>query len=449
MENEKDLNSFLAYIKDSGELYKNKQLVFHSCLISDSPNRGYCNFIDMWNKSLGGNKLVLMSETELISDSFVTSKIKMPYIILPRVFEYAYYQINDSEFEVSDKVKHLVEKKSYLKLAAEKLKKRCVDIQQGYEYFIVYAVYMTIQCLIQEWKPEKVIFWNALQERHEIMSEVCKEYNINILFFEAGVIPGTIEIDKMGGLGESYPAIRAAEFKELPVEDEDVKKADEVINYLYNSKFNRNIQPDMDIGSLLNRKLRKSMPTILYAGQYEYTSCMYPYSERTKNNFSPMYVSENDAICHLAQLCKANNWNLIYKPHPLTMNRDDMIFPDNVIYLEKGDINTIIDYSDLVITITSSVSYNALIRKKAVLMLGYTQLLNKDCSYEAFSNEKVREQIILALSQGMTDFQREAFGIHVAQMLKYYLYDGLVEAPIRYGRHFNGDFMSAKAELEE
>ena len=79
--------------------------------------------------------------------------------------------------------------------------------------------------------------------------------------------------------------------------------------------------------------------------------------------------------------------------------------------------------SDVVITILSTVSYVSLIRKKPVVMLGYTQLKEKGCTYEAFEEKKILEQIKKAISDDECEKMREQFVCHVAQMKKFYKLD--------------------------
>jgi hypothetical protein len=67
-------------------------------------------------------------------------------------------------------------------------------------------------------------------------------------------------------------------------------------------------------------------------------------------------------------------------------------------------------------------------------MLGYTQLRGKNCTYEAFSQSRVSKMIQKALKQGFTKKQKKNFQRHAAQLLKYYLYDDLVERDLRFGK---------------
>lgn len=108
--------------------------------------------------------------------------------------------------------------------------------------------------------------------------------------------------------------------------------------------------------------------------------------------------------------------------------------PDNTIYVEFGDINDLVDISDVVVTILSQTNYVALIRHKPVVMLGFSQAKGKGFTYEAFEKVKIEKEVQNALKKGFTKEQEQAFLIHIAQVLKYYLYDDLVERDLRYGK---------------
>ena len=101
--------------------------------------------------------------------------------------------------------------------------------------------------------------------------------------------------------------------------------------------------------------------------------------------------------------------------------------------VEDANINNLIDFSDL-ITVFSQSAYIALLRSKPVLMLGYMQLKNKGCTYEAFSLDAIEDKIHLALKKGYTGKQKYFFTKHVAQLLRYYLFDDMCERKVRFGK---------------
>ena len=89
----------------------------------------------------------------------------------------------------------------------------------------------------------------------------------------------------------------------------------------------------------------------------------------------------------------------------------------------------------------SQVSYLALIREKPVVMLGYIQLRQQGCTYEAFERDRIEE----ILSEAIREEMREAFTCHVARLEKAYLYDDMSDKGIKIGR----DIAQLTSSVEE
>lgn len=109
-------------------------------------------------------------------------------------------------------------------------------------------------------------------------------------------------------------------------------------------------------------------------------------------------------------------------------------FPENVLLIKEADINEIVEVSDVVVTILSTAAYTSLIRKKATVMLGYTQFKDKGCTYEAYERDMIEDMLVQAVNEGFSKQKQEYFLKHLAQMNKYYLYNDLREKTIQYVR---------------
>ncbi len=105
--------------------------------------------------------------------------------------------------------------------------------------------------------------------------------------------------------------------------------------------------------------------------------------------------------------------------------------------MKNININEAIDYTDVVVTILSQSAYTALFRGKPVVMLGYIQLKDSGCTYEAFSKSKIEPQIKKALCCGFTAKQRQHFQEHVARLLKYYLWDDRTHEVLPFGQNID------------
>ena len=306
----------------------------------------------------------------------------------------------------------------------------------GYPEFLVVKAYEFFTKLFETVSPQLIILWNQFYALHKIIASVADEQKISVKYLEFGNLPGTFAIDSMGQMGESYPAVHYELFHDMPVSDADMEQAETVWSYLQESRLNRNIQADNNELEGVKKKLNPQKSVIFYAGQLDYEAGISPYTENAARFHSPSFASSDEAALFLGELARKNDWELIYKPHPAVKNRQRS-FPANVHVIRDCDINDLIDLSDVTVTILSQTGYIAAIRKKPVVMLGYTQLRGKGCTYEAFSKSQVEDSLRAALCYGMTQQMCNEFKRHIAQLCKYYLFDDNLRRSIRYGRDIN------------
>lgn len=379
--------------------------------------------------------IVLSQSGKRITES-EKNNIFFDVLSMPRVPFKGGYDIN-LNITLSDEMKQTISEKEYLQDAIYNIKSYHDDMGNGYPEALVYYMYLSTKLLAEILKPKILIVHNKLYPMHDVMMHVCEELGVKTLFFEFGALPGTFALEDVGQMGGSRVAIEYDKFKALSVGSEDLEKAKEVCRYLKESGLNRNQQPDNGAKQSLINRLNTNRPIILYAGQNDYDSGICPYKPYSKALHSPIFTNSNEAAIYLAKLAKKYDWNLIYKPHPLPVKHGRCLnegLPDNVIWISDIDINDIIDMADVVVTILSQVGDVSLIRGKATVMLGYTQLKGKGCCYEAFDESLIEETLKKAVEQGFTPEQKKAFIRHVAQVLKYYLYDDLSDRSLRFGR---------------
>lgn len=279
-------------------------------------------------------------------------------------------------------------------------------------------------------QPAAVLMWNPYVSFNKIAENVAKRNNIKVAYMESGVLPGTISFSTWGDLGESRPSKEPSYFMELPIDTNEINRAEEVINFLRDSGFNRNIQPKLQTKVVL----KPGRPTIFFAGQNDSECGLVPFEKKT-NEFSPCFRSSEEAMIFLAEIAYKNDWNFIYKPHPIVARHrlEQVAIPSNVIYIMQGDINKLIDICDVCVTILSTTAYISLIREKPVVMLGKIQLNGQGCTYEAYNRDVIERTIHEAVENGYSLRQKENFKAHIARMCKYYLYDSFQKRDISYG----------------
>lgn len=385
---------------------------------------------------------IVFSESMKINQQYEEGIVHFPYITLPPALMPAYYMSELALADLSEEEYEHVDSTSYLKKSQTIMmgKNPSLDVSSATELVLLYERF--VEKLLKEYMPKVVIIWNQFYPFHLVVDNMCKKLNVTVLYLEHGVIPGTYALDKHGQMGESYVSCESKAFCRLPVSDEDKAFAKDVWDYLIKSKINRNKQIPLD-KEYIKTLCDFNRPILFYAGQNDYESGLFPYTDRTKKYHSPAYLSSIDALDELARIAQRNHWNLIYKPHPLVgIARDSL--PANVILIEQGDINDLIDFADVTITILSQVGYASVIRKKPTVMLGYNQLRGKGCAYEAYNREELESVIKKALDNGFGSEYAEAFITHTAQLLKYYLFDNCSDRELHYGR----SLQSIKTHIE-
>lgn len=289
--------------------------------------------------------------------------------------------------------------------------------------------------VISKIQPEIIMCFSCVSPPHRLIKEQCFKKGIKTVFIHAGTLAGTINFDIGGEMGESLPAKYPEEFNELKVDSDDLSHAEDVIEYIRESRENRKKQPSKTGVESIRQRIKNNRPVLFFAAQCDAASGLECDEAIRKKYHSPIFESSIEAGNFLAGLAEKNDWNLIYKPHPMYTRGDfESLLPKNVIYIEEGNLHEIIDLSDVVITILSQTAYEALIRNKPVVMLGMMQINKKGCAYEAYNLEDIERTIKEALDKGYTYNQKRAFIKHVAQLLKYYLFSDLKERKISYGK---------------
>ncbi|MCL1799693.1 MAG: hypothetical protein FWG23_08175 [Eggerthellaceae bacterium] len=316
----------------------------------------------------------------------------------------------------------------------ERIRKSYPRMGRGYPEFFACEVVRYYECALRRLAPRLVLVWNQHQAKGCIIGAIARGMGIPVAYMESGEYPGTVAIDGVGLFGGSRAAREPGWFATLPVTDGEARRAEGVIAYLRRSGANRYPQALGAGPADALARLDRGRPTVLFAGDFDVENGIYPMTGDSRELYSPLFDSSHRAMLSLAVLAGENGWNLAYRPHPLTTRYEPAGRPENVIFAGEGNVNELVDMADLVVVITTSLAYTALIRGKPALTLGYTTLRGKGCAYEAFTMDAVEPAVREALGRGLTEGQRQAFVRHTARMLRYCLFDNQSDRPFRYGR---------------
>ncbi len=414
----------------------NKHVIFVGHMVAF--DKGSCAYINKIMENFTDVEYHYLSVISYIGKIETQKKIHCDATIMPKsAFDRCYDKY--TVLPVTEEQRLLIANKDYLQEALEIIKARFKDMGQGYAENLVCFMYRYFEEFLNIYNlpkyPATLIVWNQFTPTHHILINICKEKNIRVLFMEFGVIPGTFVIESHGQMGESSVAIDSQNFQQRFITKEEFEQADRILKILKANKLNRNIQPvsnELDRIKKANKEKRK---VITYFGQNDYESGLFPYTQRTEQYHSPIFKSSDEAAAELATIAKENNWFLVYKPHPTIASISSFKSNDaNVFIADKIDINELIDYSDVTLTILSQAAYISLIRGCPTIMLGFNQLYEKGCTYENYDKNNITKSIQTALKYGYTEAQKEAFIKHVAQLLKYYLFRDYLSDDCFYGQ---------------
>lgn len=415
----------------------NKVLICGAMIAFD---KGLSNFLNTWY--FYQNDLILLSEVTAQYRRYTKERIKMPFICTPHLLAKEMV-IRNMPIPIESEIEKTIKSKKYLKNAVFNMSSRYADLGEGYAKAWCYYAYKYISKLVSIIEPRCIVLWNEFYTFHIIFRGICLERKIPLKYMEFGCVPGTICIEECGQQGESLVTKKYKKFNKKVIDESDLRIAERVIEYLFQSGLNRNEQPTLLVQSnrLLNYKEGKK--NIVYMGQNDYEAGICPYTKQTKKNHSPMFKNTIEALEKLSLICIKNDWNLIFKPHPTmeALNHKEYKSVESISVVSKVDINSVIDFADVVVTIFSQAAYISLFRNTPVVLLGYMQLKGKKCTYEVYKKRKIEKTIQKAVQNGYTNEQKKFFIEHVSRLLKYYLYDDLTEKEIEFGKKISSVFV--------
>lgn len=272
--------------------------------------------------------------------------------------------------------------------------------------------------------PELVMIWNAFHPLSQCAEKAARLSGIPVCYAEFGALPGSMNVDFIGQMGESAVVQEAEIFDRLPLTQADMDNARLALQVFRETGANRRIQAQYGESDFAEkvRKAAAGRPIVFFAGHNDLASGMYPYTEHTKRFHSPIFSSSGEAGKAMAQIAAENGWFLLYKPHPMFQPDGRLEHMENVFRVGDVNINECIDVSDVTCTVLSQVSYIARIRNKPVVMLGYNQMRGKNVAYEADKIEDIPAAVDAAIKEQSSEEKEEAWVRHVALLLRHHLY---------------------------
>ncbi len=287
-----------------------------------------------------------------------------------------------------------------------------------------YAAYM--EQIIKEEVPSLVIMWCQFIPRHIILKGICDDKGVPCMYTHLGLLPGTIEFETGGQVAESLVATNATEFEKLHINEDDLLKTQNYIESVKLEEKTRKAQIAQrslsEIEALCRRENRK---IVFFAGNNDYYSGFWPSWIPNSKIHSPLFLNTLDALSYLEELAVKHNWQIIFKPHPNIEKRHqkfELITGERVYFATGANIFECIKVSDLVSTISSTVSYLTVMCEKPLLMLGNNQLTQKGIAYEGETRDEIESNAVIAINEKVNNEMLLNGKNHIARLLKYYVF---------------------------
>lgn len=301
-------------------------------------------------------------------------------------------------------------KYTYKKFIFKNNKKKSDLTKKIYKKYLFFKVKYLIKYFIEYFTKKNidlVIVWNGANITAASASEVAESLDIETLYLEGGFFPGTIVMDTKGVNAKSSLMNNDKEFY-------DGLKINEC-NLINNI-------------SLEQRKLRKNKQVVTEEKELPSKFIFLPLQVHSDSQVilnSPliddMYQLVNEVYASIQNFNKKYNENywLVVKEHPSDhgrVNYSDLknkYKDEKVIFLTKEPAEKLIDKSELVITINSTVGLEALTRGKNVITLGKAFYNIDDLVYNCQSLTEMTDKISEAI--------KKDFNYNLANKFLYYL----------------------------
>ena len=380
-------------------------------------------FLSAYFNKRGNDRCFVFSHLKVINSKELSSEFKCVAFGVPEMDK------NNISQEEYDQIKNEISEEEFNWL--KKLESILSSNVLGSRIYESIEIYYYYKMVIEMINPSKIIIWGSWKRENYILEYLAKHYNVPYGYMEYGWLPGTYQVDPRGIAGQSEYAVNPEMFEKLDFED--IYDIEGVKQYVRDYKLDTRIFNDTKEDNAQILSICPNKKTIFFVGMGEKGIHINPKSDYWKKYVSNVVESTEEVLALLIQLCRKNNWNLIFKPHPGEPVPELKCGLEDVIIVRSMEIDRLICLADVAVSIASAVDYKVLIYGKPLVQLGITGLLGKGCTYTVSKKEMLEEQIHLALKNGMTKEQTENYNRLLQILLQRYLWDDMSDRNIRYG----------------
>lgn len=412
--------------------YDNLTLLFLP-IFNMRSNKTMFHFIDAYQRAHKCEQYIIFTDRDGVDATGTIKKYAWTVIDLPVLahwFETDEYR-NVLKKELAEFSKGKV---NYEKIEEIIRKKDTQDINNTRECLML--MYEYYGKLFEIMKPKRMVVWGGWDYRCYILGQLASERKIPVRFMEYGWIPGTYQLDRRGIQGQGEYAVDSKRLLNTVVLEKEIKQVKMLKTFILSSKKDTVVSHETITDDESLSKLNPDKKTVFVAGMDDAGMKMNPKSDYWYHYVSHCFQSTKEMLIFIYDICRRNDWNLIFKPHP-RHNKGNLFditdIGSDIIFILDRDVDSLIQIADVTVCMASAVEYKVLMYGKPLVSVGRSAIQGKKCAYEVKNKNEIETVMREAVNKGMAKAQETNFDIHLAQLLKTSHWDDLSEKDIRYG----------------
>lgn len=390
-------------------------------------SKSFMSFISNYVQARTPFKCLLFSHLRVLSEQEAFDRLQCPVFSLPDF-------LGEEQGCLSKKLSE--EECCWIR----ELEKRKISSNIEKSIKVSEGIFSYYEDVLEIVRPSKLIYWGNWSKESYILGYLANKKGIPCGYMEHGWLPGTYQVDPRGIMGQSEYAVDPFLFKNTEIDV--VYDIEKIKAFIREQKLDTRIFMETNEDNAALKKIDKGKKIVFLVGMDDYGMQMNPDSDYWKTYISNTVKSTEQALYMLIDICRSNNWNLIFKPHPGNPIPQFDNSDNFVTLVRETEIDRLIKLADVVVSIASAVDYKTLVYGKPLVQLGINGLMGKGCSYIVSENASLEDSIKVALEEGMTCRQKENFNHLLQILLQKYLWDDMSERELRYGLGVERDFIN-------
>jgi hypothetical protein len=264
--------------------------------------------------------------------------------------------------------------------------------------------------------PNLFICWNPHSAAFGVMAEAARIMGIKVGAIEWGLLPDSFILDKDGTLATSRVFNRPILYKDPK---RFLKRGEEIFTHL----SQKSISFYKQTSQILPNALLETGPEqtrILVLGIDMVDSACVPEDDPDRLGLLPFHTS---CLFQAESIAETDpNFRVILKPHPGHNFYPESKQISSQCWIINSDPDELIKWADVVVCSGSKMEFAAILCRKPLVNIGAGTLYKKGCTYEVSQISQLRDCILLAKEQQVTQDQMQSFKTFLGYLYFDYLY---------------------------